>query len=209
VLDLGAGTGKLTRQLLRTGARVLAVEPIEAMRLELERSVPDAESLSGTAEAIPLGDATVDAVAAGQAYHWFDPRRALPELHRVLRPAGGVALLWNSRDLKDPLQAALEELLRAAKGDAVARVAGDPHEDFARSGLFTPIEERVFGHEQRVTREILADTVASRSYIAALPDAGRDAVLDRVRALTAEQPEPIVLRYVTEVLICFRQTGRR
>jgi ubiquinone/menaquinone biosynthesis C-methylase UbiE len=208
VLDVGAGTGKLTRQLLRTGAHVVAVEPIDAMRRELDRMVPEVESLAGTAEAIPLGDATVDAITAGQAYHWFDPERALPELHRVLRPGGGIALVWNTRDLDDPLQAAVDALLHSASIDTSAHVSGSLHDDFAGSGLFTPIEERRFRHEQRVTRETLVDTIASRSYVAALPDARRAAFLDRVRTFAGGQTEPIVLRYVTEVFICFRQTGR-
>ena len=88
VLDLAAGTGKLTRDLVPSGARVIAVEPLDEMRAHLERVVPAAESLAGTAEQIPLADGSVDAVVCAQAFHWFDPERALPEIHRVLRPGG-------------------------------------------------------------------------------------------------------------------------
>jgi ubiquinone/menaquinone biosynthesis C-methylase UbiE len=127
------------------------------MRDELERNVSEAEAIDGTAEAIPLADASVDAATAGQAYHWFEPERALPELHRVLRPGGGLALLWNSRDLDDPLQAAIEELLAPLRG-AVARFEErDPRIDFEHSSLFTQLEERRFRNLQRVTTAGLLD----------------------------------------------------
>jgi SAM-dependent methyltransferase len=97
VLDLGAGTGKLTRQLVAVGADVVAVEPAAGMRRRLEAEVPGVPVLDGTAEAIPLPDASVEVVTAGQAFHWFDTHRALDEVARVLRPAGWLALLWNER----------------------------------------------------------------------------------------------------------------
>lgn len=111
VLDLGAGTGKLTRGLVAVGFEVAAVEPGGPMLAELRKAVPEAEGLDGSAESIPLPDASVAAVFAGQAYHWFDRDRALPELHRVIRTGGGLALLWNWWDERDPLQADLGELI--------------------------------------------------------------------------------------------------
>src|SRR3989454_216516 len=111
VLDLGAGTGKLTRALLETGARVIAVEPGDAMRAELERAAPGAEAQRGSAEEIPLPNASVDAIAVGQAFHWFRHDVAIPELHRVLRSGGGVALIWNSRDPELPLHREIGELI--------------------------------------------------------------------------------------------------
>ncbi len=110
VLGLGAGTGKLTRALLETGARVIAVEPGDAMRAELERAAPGAEALRGSAKDIPLPNASVDAIAVGQAFHWFRHDFAIPELHRVLRAGGGVALLWNSRDPDAPLHQEIRRL---------------------------------------------------------------------------------------------------
>ena len=101
VLDLAAGTGKLTRQLVPLGACIVAVEPIDAMRAQLERVVPGVEAVAGTAEAIPLPDASVDAVTCAQAAHWFRADEAAREIRRVLRPGGGLALLWNVRDLDD------------------------------------------------------------------------------------------------------------
>jgi SAM-dependent methyltransferase len=111
VLDVGAGTGKLTRGLLALGLDVVALEPGAPMLEQLRAAVPAAEALEGPAESIPLPDRSVDAVFAGQAYHWFDRERALPELHRVLNPGGGLALLWNWWDERDPLQRELGELI--------------------------------------------------------------------------------------------------
>jgi SAM-dependent methyltransferase len=111
VLDLGAGTGKLTRGLVALGFDVVAVEPGAPMLEQLRRAVPEAETIEGPAEAIPLGDESVDAALAAQAFHWFDRERAVPELHRVIRPGGGLALLWNWWDERDPLQRELGELI--------------------------------------------------------------------------------------------------
>jgi SAM-dependent methyltransferase len=206
VLDLAAGTGKLTRQLLATGARVLAVEPLEPMRQQLERAVPEAEALEGTAEEIPLPDASVDAVTVAQAFHWFRFEEALVEIHRVLRAEGGLALVWNDRDPDDPLQAEIEHLI--APHRELLGEFRDWRELFEASALFSPVERRTFRFEQSLDVDTLVDTVGSRSYIAALPEADRDSVLARARALTADKPESISLAYVTEVFMCFRQTGR-
>jgi SAM-dependent methyltransferase len=111
VLDIGAGTGKLTRGLVAAGLDVVAVEPGAPMLEQLRTAVPEAEALSGAAESIPLPDVSVDAAFAGQAYHWFDHEVALPELHRVIRPGGGLALLWNWWDERDPLQQELGKLV--------------------------------------------------------------------------------------------------
>jgi SAM-dependent methyltransferase len=111
VLDVGAGTGKLTRGLVALGFDVVAVEPGAPMLEQLRRAVPEAEALEAPAEAIPLPAASVDAAFAGQAFHWFDRERALPELHRVIKAEGGLALLWNWWDERDPLQRELGELI--------------------------------------------------------------------------------------------------
>src|SRR5262245_10611354 len=112
VCDLAAGTGKLTRQLLPTGARLVAVEPVAEMRAVLARALPEVEVRAGMAEALPLDDASVDAVLVAQAFHWFDARAALDEIARVLRDGGGLGLIWNAWELDDPLQTRLDELVR-------------------------------------------------------------------------------------------------
>jgi len=111
VLDVGAGTGKLTRGLVALGFEVVVVEPGGPMLEQLRQAVPEAEVLKGPAEAIALPDAGIDAAFAAQAFHWFDRERAVPELHRVIRPGGGLALLWNWWDARDPLQHELAELI--------------------------------------------------------------------------------------------------
>jgi len=111
ILDVGAGTGKLTRGLVALGFAVAAVEPGGPMLEQLRLAVPEAEALGGAAESIPLPDESVDAAFAGQAYHWFDREHAVPELHRVISPGGGLVLLWNWWDERDPLQRELGELV--------------------------------------------------------------------------------------------------
>lgn len=125
VLDLGAGTGKLTGSLLDRDAQVIAVEPLESMLAELHRSLPGAIAVSGAAEAIPLGDSTVDAVLVGQAFHWFDPSLALSEMARVLRPGGTLSLLWNHDDDADPMVLEVQSALDRAgrpKGGSTGRL---------------------------------------------------------------------------------------
>jgi SAM-dependent methyltransferase len=205
VLDLAAGTGKLTRQLLETGADVVAVEPIDEMRAQLEAAVPEARALPGRAEEIPLRDGSVDAVTVAQAFHWFDRQRALAEIHRVLRPGSALALVWNGRDLDDPLQAGVDALIRPFRKRAALEHGLDPRADIERSGLFAPVEERRFRHEQRLALDRVLDRVASTSVIAALAPAERAELLDRVRELLAVMPEPVVLEYVTEVYVADRR----
>ncbi|HUZ15552.1 MAG TPA: class I SAM-dependent methyltransferase [Gaiellaceae bacterium] len=121
VLDVGAGTGKLTRVLAAAGFDAVAVEPGRAMLDQLRLAVPEAEAHEAPAEAVPLPDASVDAAFAAQAFHWFDRERALPELQRVVRPSGGLALVWNWWDERDPLQAELGELVGLRGSRAVPR----------------------------------------------------------------------------------------
>ncbi len=189
VLDLGAGTGKLTRQLVSTGAELLAVEPVPEMREKLAEAVPTAELLDGTAERIPLPDHSVDAVVVGQAFHWFDGARALAEIHRVLRPAGGLGLVWQARDSSRAWVARLDQVIDRHAGAEPRFKSGAWRAAFAATALFEPLREAVFEHVHRGDTGTIIDRVASISYIAAMDDRRRGAVLDEVRDLMASAPE--------------------
>ncbi len=205
VLDLAAGTGKLTRLLVPSGANVIAVEPVREMRAELERRVPGAAAMAGTAEQIPLADGSVDAVTVGQAFHWFDPDVALHELHRVLRPGGGLALIWNARDERDPLQAALSEIIDPLEGKTPTRQQRDWQALLNGCGLFDPALAARFRHLQTVDEEGLVGRVLSISFVAASPVPVRRDVESRVRALAGAHGEPLRLPYVTELYLAFRR----
>jgi SAM-dependent methyltransferase len=200
VLDLGAGTGKLTRGLVRTGAHVIAVEPGEAMLAELRRVVPGVETLIGAAEAIPLEDGSVDAVTVGQAFHWFRHDEAVSELHRVLRPGGAVALIWNSRDQEHPLQAELSELIRPLVPEGRPPV-GHSAQALEASDLFGAVEERTFPFAQRLDADGLADRIASVSFVAAAPADVRAELDRKLRARVAELGGSVDVHYVTEVYV--------
>jgi SAM-dependent methyltransferase len=209
VVDVGAGTGKLTRLLVPTGARVIAVEPLPEMRAKLVELVPDAEALEGTAESLPLPDRFADAVTVAQAFHWFDPPHALPELYRVLRPGGVLVLVWNSRQLDDALQQGLEDLLAPLRKDVVAQLEGAWRMPLERSRLFGRIEEVRFPYEQSLTTQGLCERVASTSFVAAMRDDEREELLSRVRELTVGRLEPFPFPYVTEVYVTARSRRRR
>jgi SAM-dependent methyltransferase len=187
VLDLGAGTGKLTRQLVALGADVVAVEPGAAMRALLERLVPEAEALAGSAESIPLPDASVDVVTVAQAFHWFRADEALAEMHRVLRPGGGCALIWNEWDDDDPLVHELNAILAPLRPEGTQR--GD--EAFAAiddSTLFANREERHFPHAVRLDVDAVVGLMNSISAVAAASPGEQASVEAQVRALVT-QPE--------------------
>ncbi len=201
VLDVGAGTGKLTRQLAQRGLDVVAVEPLDGMREQLARAVPGVPVYPGTAEQIPLPDGSVDAVLVAQAWHWVDPARAVPEVARVLVPGGQLGLVWNMRDERVDWVAQLSQIL------------GDPGEaDGSRGGAvligppFGPVQHRTVEWTHRLTRDQLLDMVASRSYIITMPPAGRAGVLAAVGRLADTHPDlacraGLELPYRTE---CFR-----
>jgi SAM-dependent methyltransferase len=209
VLDLAAGTGKLTRLLVSTGARIVAVEPAAGMRRRIEDELPEAEALAGTAEAIPLADESVDAVTVAQAFHWFDGDAALVEIHRVLVPGGRLGLIWNGREERDPWQVRLGEIMEPYRGDAPRYLAGAWREAFRRTTLFTPLTRARFGIAQELDPEGVVARVTSVSFIAALPDEERAGVADEVRLLLAEDPatrgrERVTLSYRTDVYWCER-----
>jgi SAM-dependent methyltransferase len=200
VLDLGAGTGKLTRQLRDRGLDVVAVEPSRGMREQLAAELPGVKLLAGTAEAIPLGNHTVDAVLVAQAWHWVDPALAVPEVTRVLTPGGSLGLIWNIRDEREQWVAQLGRIMHA-HGDedtgAPSPVVGPP---------FGLVRLHQVEWTYRLSGEALLDLVASRSYVITLAERERAAILDEVRALLATHPalaggDMVGLPYITA---CFR-----
>jgi SAM-dependent methyltransferase len=201
VLDIAAGTGKLTRVLAATGASVVAVEPVAAMRERMAAALPDVELLDGVAEDIPLDDASVDAATVGQAFHWFDGDRALAEIHRVTRKGSPLAVVYNRRLLDDPLQAALDTILEPLRGETPAHRSREWHDAFARTRLWTPADEAELAHVQLLDREGVVARVASISFIAKLATHRRTDLLDQIRALVKDHPEPIALPYVCELFV--------
>ena len=203
VVDLGAGTGKLTRSLVALGHRVTAVEPLPEMLAHLEAAVPGVHVIEGGAEAIPLPDESADVVTAAQAFHWFDRGPALREIARVLRPGGRIALVWNTRDEREPWVAQLSKEALASEG-VVERDAAAP---VSESGLFGEMEPEEFPFSQRLDREGLVGLVLSRSYCAVLGPEERAPVLDRVEQIFEEHEVDgmIELPYVTQ---CFRAPRR-
>jgi SAM-dependent methyltransferase len=198
VLDLGAGTGKLTRQLHDRGLDVIAVEPSEGMREQLARAVPGVPVHAGSAEEIPLPDHSVDAVLVAQAWHWVDRSRAVPEVARVLVPGGRLGLVWNIRDEREDWVAELGRIMRDP---------GDHHQDRGIIGPpFGAIERSDVEWTHRLSRDELIDLAASRSYVITMPDRERAVVLAMVADLADTRlgengAGELVLPYVTE---CYR-----
>jgi SAM-dependent methyltransferase len=185
VLDLGAGTGKLTRQLLDRGVDTVAVEPSDAMRRVLAHRCRTATVLAGAAERIPLPDASTDLVVAAQAFHWFDRDAAVPEIARVLRPAGLLALFYNARDDAVRWVTALSEII-SETADQVSETKGRQQLDLP---LFEQAGALRAAHEQELDAAGLVDLVASRSYAIVMPPAERATMLLRVLELTRTHPE--------------------
>jgi ubiquinone/menaquinone biosynthesis C-methylase UbiE len=192
VLDLGAGTGKLTRDLVPRFGRVIAVEPDDAMRAVLEEGVPEAESLAGSAEAIPLPDASVDAVFTAEAFHWYASDESVGEIVRVLRPRGGLVILWNL-DFGDPDPPMGEEVDRVidvafAKGGApgIGKVLSGFWREPIAKGPFEPLQESEVERTVTRTRDQWLANMLSVSSIAALSDADREEFAARLQELVPD-----------------------
>lgn len=198
VLDLGAGTGKLTSRLVERGLTVVAVDPIPELLDLLRAALPETPALLGTAEQIPLPDNSVDAVLVAQAWHWFDPERAVAEVARVLRPGGRLGLLWNVRD----------ERLGWVK--EFGQIVGLEH-DWLNATVtlpepFTDVQTYRVEWTNYITPQALVDYVASRSYCITSPAEARTRTLDEVRTLLSTHPSlaqasGIALPYIT---VCVR-----
>ena len=208
VVELAAGTGKLTSTLAGDGHRVIAVEPAGPMLARLVRHVPHAIPVQAVAEKIPLADSSANAVVVAQAFHWFDTDVALAEISRVLRPGGTLGLVWNYRDESVPWVRQLSSLLAAAER-IEARQAEELIEKLEWSRLFSPPEYAGFRLWQKLDREGLLHLVASRSYVATLPPPERQEVLAQVGELydmTARQPDGLVMPYISS---CYRTRVRK
>ncbi|MEV4120942.1 class I SAM-dependent methyltransferase [Micromonospora sp. NPDC049645] len=216
VLDLGAGTGKLSATLVALGADVVSVEPDPAMLTELRRALPSVRALAGSAEAIPLPDASVDAVLAGNALHWFDMAAAGPEMARVLTPGGVLAGLWNIMDDRIDWVAALEGVSgsaaigprdtlrswRTATRDMLVPRTGS-------SAPFGSTEQVEFPHGQRRSADSLVATLATRAGMLVMPQAERAATLGRIRAFLASRPETALGEFTLPMLTGVLRTRRR
>ncbi|MEV6057387.1 class I SAM-dependent methyltransferase [Streptomyces sp. NPDC052107] len=196
VLDLGAGTGKLTATLVALGAEVIALEPDPAMLTELRRSLPAVRALPGSAEAIPLPDASVDAVLAGNAMHWFDMAVAGPEIARVLAPSGILAGLWNVMDDQVEWVAWLARISGSAaigpRDTPTSWRAETANMHLPQTGVaarFGSPEQAEFPHGQRRTADTLVATIATRAGVLVMPEQEQQATLGRIRAFLASRPE--------------------
>lgn len=184
VVDLAAGTGKLTRALVPLGAQLIAVEPVAGMREQLQRTVPGVTTLEGTAEAIPLPDHAVDAVLVAQAFHWFDTEAAAAEIARVLIPGGGLAIIRNNWGERLPWLDELWPLIEGRRDQHPASGAHHWRARLERTGRFaTPLREAAVDHVVRSDRETLLARISSLSYVAMLDSDERRQLLDRVGAL--------------------------
>ncbi len=199
VLDLGAGTGIFTRQLQAHVGEVVAVEPSSSMRETMIATTPGVTVLDGRDDAVPLEDASVDAVVVAQAFHWFDAPRALAEIHRVLVPGGGLALIWNERDESIDWMAALTVAMRwdvhrpySSNGD-VARVVGE--------GPFEDVQRHQFEHRQWLTRDQVYRRVLTTSYVSIMGEDDQRALLAEVRRVIEPLGEPIDFAYRTDLYL--------
>lgn len=211
VCDLAAGTGKLTRLLVPTGADVFAVEPVAGMRDSFREQLPEIPVVGATAEALPFAGAVLDGVTVAQAWHWFDHDAAIAEAARVLRPGGHLVLAWNARERSEPWVDAVWSIMDRVEKRAPWR----NHEEWRDSAFraapgFGPLVRIEFFHRQEITPDGVLRRVASVSHVAVLPPAERDEVLDEVRAIVAEHPTTrgksvVEIPYRVDVLCLERQ----
>ena len=203
VLDLAAGTGLMTRSLWPVG-RLIAVEPLAEMRAVLTKQVPEAEVLAGFADNIPLEAGTVDAVVVAQAFHWFANEAAVREIARVLKPKGVLALVWNKRDLQDPLMRAIHDCLDPYRNNSPEFENTPWREPFeAPDAPLRLVARQHVSWEDTITLEHLKGRICSISYIAVLDDPAREQVVQALAELTGSDDDemPVTLRYFTETLL--------
>jgi ubiquinone/menaquinone biosynthesis C-methylase UbiE len=201
VLDLGAGTGKLTRAQVARGLDVIAVEPIDEMRATLEATLPEVHALKGTAEDIPLPDQSVDVITVAQAWHWVDIERATAEAARVLKPGGTLGLIWNRRDERVPWVQRLSQVMGSGEAEIIEL------DSITIAPPFGPTETMTTNWSHPMTVDLLVEMAASRSYTITATPRRRREILDGVRALVAAEPslgDRFEFPYRT---YCFRSRG--
>lgn len=203
IVDLGAGTGKLTRRLADSDATVVAVDPVTAMTRLIRRSAPSAHVVTGVAEALPFRDAGVDCVTVAQAVHWFDADRAWPELERVIRPGGTLAILANIRLREVAWVDALWSLMDEAERDAPWKQPG--RMPMALPHGFTPPIAAQFRHKVGMTEDSVIARLSSVSHIAMLDDARRAGFERRAREIVRSVSGPLEIEYRTDVSL-FRRS---
>ena len=206
VLDIGAGTGKLSRLLLKSKARVIGLEPTAGMRRKFAQVLPDAEIVGGVAESIPMRTCSIDAACAGQAFHWFANSRALTEIHRVLKPRGRFGIIWNVRELTAEWMRDLWRIVEKHEGDVPRHRHGTWKPALEAFPHLEKIAERSFPFSQTGDIAMMLDRIGSISFIAKLSSATRAKVFGEVRELLATHPETrehsqIELRYRTDAYI--------
>ncbi|MCJ0762946.1 class I SAM-dependent methyltransferase [Variovorax terrae] len=209
VADVGAGTGKFTRLLVPTGASVVAVEPVEAMRARIGPELPTVRVLAGTAQAIALPGAALDAVVCAQAFHWFASRETLDEFQRVLKPGGRLGLVWNVRDESVDWVAELTRIVTPYEGDAPRFYKGDWRRPFPHPAFSELVESRFAHQHTGAPQQVIVDRFMSVSFIAALPPEGQAEVRERLEALIATHPalrgrEMVSFPYYTLAFHCVR-----
>jgi SAM-dependent methyltransferase len=193
VLDLAAGTGKLTRLLVPRFRHVVAVEPDEAMLAVLAEGVPEAEPLAGSAEAIPLPDDAVDAVFVAEAFHWFASDGTVAEIVRVLRRSGGLVLMWNTQTRHDPrlpeeANRIVEDAIERGGAPGISRVLSGAWREPLTAAPFEELRERQFDREETISRDQRIAYLLSISSIASQPEAARVELAERVRQLAPDVP---------------------
>lgn len=207
VVDVAAGTGKLTRQLSPSGAMVVAVEPVAAMG---EALVGTPHLVAGAAEALPVRTGSVDLVTVAQAFHWFETAPALAEIVRVARPGGWVALVWNERDESVPWVQAFGDVIERHAGGRPYTPAQDTDWDAVLAGAgFQAVQNLRLPHLLPATRASVVERAASTSYVAALPDDRKAPLLAEVAALVESFAEPFTFPHITDVHLARTQTRTR